>query len=493
MRRMGRREVVRLLAAGGGGAALAGLLAACGGASPTATAVGNPPAGGAAPSAAPSVAPSAAASAAGSTASSASAAASAAASPTRPTAPATPAGTPSAATPTATGNVEFFVTGDAAEKAAYEQIVAAFNNRQQRVRVTLSQVPSDADYTKRLTADFAAGTPADVILLNYRRYGAYAAKGAFEPVGPYLAQRAALKQADFFPELIAPFSRNGVLVGIPQNASSLVIYYNKDLFARGGVAFPQAGWTWADFLRTAQALTKGTEQYGVGIAAQMIRVAPFIWQNGGDIVDNIARPTKLTFERPESLEALQWFMDLQLKHKVAPDATQQAAEDDEKRFLNGRSAMYFESRRITPTMREITGFDWDVAPLPVGKSRASILHSDAYLLTAGSKNKAAAFAFMAYANGPEGQPVIARTGRTVPSLRAVAETPVFLDPTQPPRNSRVFLDAIPVIRPTINIDTTEQIESIVNAELRRAFLGQASLSEVIGLMNTRTAELFKGQ
>lgn len=489
-RGMRRREFLRFAAAGGGGMALAGLLAACGG-SPTATP---------APSAAPSVAPSAAPSSSlPASAAPASVAASGAATPAASAIPAatpsvaTPAASAAPATPAASGNVVFFVTGDLAEKEAYQTIVTAFNGRQTRIKVELQHVPSADDYTKRLTADFAAGTPADVILLNYRRFGAYAAKGAFDPVGPYLAQSSVLKQSDFYPELIAPFSRNGVLVGIPQNASSLVIYYNKDLFTKAGVAFPKAGWTWDDFLTAAQALTKGTEQYGVTIAAQMIRVAPFIWQNGGDIVDNLTKPTKLTFDRPESLEAAQWFIDLQVKHKVAPDAVQQAAEADEARFLNGRAAMFFESRRFTPTLREQKLFDFDVAALPQRKTRASILHSDAYLLTSASKNKAAAFAFMEYANGPEGQPVIAATGRTVPSIKAVAETSTFLNPTEKPLNNRAFIEAIPIIRPTINIDTTEQIESIVNTELRRAFLGQAPLADAIALMNSRTAELFKPQ
>ena len=488
---VGRREFLRLTALGGGGVALAGLLAACGGASATATRGATSAAPSAATGSAPASVAASAAPASASAAPAAGAASTAPDTPTRP-APATPA-TPSTApaTPAATGNVQFFVTGDLAEKDAYQTIVDAFNGRQSRIKVALSHVASADDYAKRLTADFAAGTPSDVVLLNYRRFGAYAARGAFDPVGPYLAQSASLKATDFYPELIAPFTRNGQVVGIPQNASSLVIYCNKDLFAKAGVALPGSNWSWDQFLQAAQALTKGTEQYGVTVATQMIRVAPFIWQNGGDIVDDLANPTKLTFERLESLEALQWFIDLQVKHKVAPDAVQQSAEVDEARFLNGRAAMFFESRRFTPTMLEQHLFDWDVAPLPERKARASILHSDAYLLTAASKNKAAAFAFMEYANGPEGQPVIAGTGRTVPSIKRIAESPVFLNPNAKPTNNRVFLEAIPIIRPTINIDTTEQIESIVNAEIKRAFFGQATATEAIAQMNAKTAELFK--
>lgn len=451
-RQLRRREFLLLATCGAGSVALAGILVACG--STALVAPAATPATGAL--AAPLV-----------------------------------AGTPVAATPAASGIVSYFITGDPAEKAAYQSLVAAFTQRHTRIAIELSHVPNSGDYTKRLIADLAAGTPADVVMLNYRRFGAFAARGAFDPLGPYLAAGAAIKQADLHAELIPAFSRNGVLVGMPQNASSLVAYYNKTLFGKAGIAYPTAGWTWDDFIETAQGLTKGTEQYGIGMDPQMIRVAPFIWQHGGDIVDNIQRPTKLTFDRPESVAAVRWFTDLQVKHKIAPDAVQVAAEDDEKRFLNGRSAIFFDSRRFVPTMREIEAFDWDVAALPTGKSRASILHSDAYFLTAASKHKAAAYAFIEFANGQEGQGIIARTGRTVPSLKAMAESNTFLAGNTKPQSNRVFLDAIPILRPTIGIDTTEQIESIVNNELKRSFYGQATVAEAIATMTARTAELFK--
>ncbi|HEY8599400.1 MAG TPA: sugar ABC transporter substrate-binding protein [Thermomicrobiales bacterium] len=509
VRQLRRREFLRVTALGMGGTVLAGLLAACGGgaaAAPTVAAVATT-----APTAATSGAATAATAATvarpATTATSSAAVATGGGTATRAaTATAGAAGTPRASatatrvgvvtpgalgTPIATGTVTFSVSGDTAEKEAYGKIVAAFNGRQSRVAVNLAHTPSASDYVKRLTADLAAGTPPDIVLMNYRRFGAFFARGAFEPIAPYLAASSALQQSAFYPEVVSAFSRGGQLIGIPQNASSLVIYYNKNLFQQAGVALPKDDWNWEGFLAAAQGLTKGTAQYGIGISTEMIRLAPFIWQNGGDIVDNLANPTKLTLDRAESVEAMQWFVDLQTRHKVAPDAVQLAAEDDESRFLNGRSAMLFESRRIVPTLRTITAFDWDVAPLPSRKTRASILHSDAYLLTAVSKNKAAAFSFMEYANSAEGQTFIAQTGRTVPSIKAIAVTPIFLDPAVKPANNRVFLNAIPIIRSTINTDRTEEIEGIVNNELKRAFYGQATVAEAISTAQNRTAGLFK--
>ena len=370
--------------------------------------------------------------------------------------------------------ISFMVFGDAAEKAAYERLVAEFMRRAPDVQVSLVHLAGQGDYRKRLGVDFAAGTPADVILLNYRRYGAFAAKGALEPLGPYLAQSRVIKDTDFYAQAMEPFRWQGTLTCVPQNLSSLVVYYNKDLFARAGLAQPREDWTWDDFLKTAKALTRDTsgrgrvDQYGLGTEVSLFRLAPFVWHNGGDIVDNRLAPTRLTLDTPAAREAVQWFVDLQVKHHVVPDAVEEKAESSESRFLNGRLGMFLNSRRGVTTYRTITSFDWDVAPLPRQRHRAGILHADAYCMPRVSRAKAAAWSFIEFANSPDGQRTIAGTGRTVPSLRSVAESPAFLDGARP-RNSQVFLREVPFIQAVPVTGEWVDVEDLVSEELARAY------------------------
>ncbi len=389
------------------------------------------------------------------------------------------------------------VWGDPAEKAAYEAIVAAFKQKQPDIDVQITHIPGQNEYRKRLAVDFGAGQPSDVVLLNYRRMASFAAKAAIEPLGPYLERSTVIKEADFYPQAIAPFRYNGALMCIPQNVSSLVVYYNKQLFDQAGIAYPGDSWTWADFLTTAQALTQDTngdgqpDQYGAGIEPSLIRLAPFVWQNGGDLVAPADQPTRLTLDAPETLTALRWFVELQTKHHVVPDAVQEEAENSESRFQHGRTAMFFDSRRAVPTLREIQSFDWDVAPLPQGQHPASILHADAYCMAAKTQNKAAAWTFIEFANSAEGQAIMAKTGRTVPSLQAVAQSDAFLEPSAKPQRSKVFLDIIPVLRAVPRMDTWEDIETAVDNELARAFYGQATVEEAIASAGTSTQKFFK--
>lgn len=391
----------------------------------------------------------------------------------------------------------FMVSGSKAEYEAYQALVAAFAAENPGRKIDLRYMPDDADYLRRLAADFAAGSPADVMLLNYRRIATLADKGALEALEPRLAQSRKIKSDDFYAPALDAFYYQGKLWCIPQNVSSLVVYYNKALFDAAGVAYPANDWTWADFIVAARALTVDkngdgvSDQFGAGLDPTLYRLAPFIWQAGGELVDDPVHPTRLSLDSPSAQQAFQWFVDLQVKEKVVPDAAAEAAQESESRFLAGALGMYFDSRRGVPTLRTIKDFDWDVAPLPRGSQPASVLHSDGYCMAGKSKDKEAAWKFIEYANSVEGQEIVARSGRTAPSRRAVAESPSFLDPTQKPTHSQVWLDAVPTLHVVPIMPNWPAIEDIISKEIERAFYGQTSVAEAVAAASALTQPLFQ--
>jgi multiple sugar transport system substrate-binding protein len=434
------------------------------------------------------------------------------------------------------GKVSFMVFGDPAELAAYQKLVAAFEAKYPQVQVELRHVASQGDYQQQLVTAFSAGAEPDVMLLNYRRVLQFAARGGLEPVGAYLEQSQTLHTADLYPQALEAFQWDERQWCVPQNISSLVVYYNRGLFDDAGLPYPSEGWSWDDFLQTARFLTLDldgdglTDQYGAGVSPELFRLAPFIWQNGGELVDGIpspsqgegqgegTAPTRLTLDSPAALEAFQWFVDLQVRQHVVPDAAAEQAESSENRFMNGRLAMFFNSRRGVPSYRTLAGLDWDVASLPsviasetkqspsssetASQARSDIaslvqavgiLHSDGYCMAARAKDKDSAWKLIEFANSVEGQTLMAGTGRTVPSLMQVAESPAFLDPTQLPASSRVFLDAIPLLRRVPLLPEWPRIEEMASREIERAFYGQATVLEAAQSAIDSTIPYFNNQ
>jgi multiple sugar transport system substrate-binding protein len=391
--------------------------------------------------------------------------------------------------------ITVMVSGDPEEIEAYRAVVEAFDRSQTGIDVELLPFADRDDLIVRLSTSIAGGQPPDLFLMNYRYYGQFAARDALEPVDPYLRTSEVFSAHDFFQTSMTPFQWDGEQMCLPQNVSSLVVYYNADLFADAGLPLPAEGWTWNDMVQSAEALTRddggdgAAEVYGLGVDPEIIRLAPFIWSNGGTLVDDEADPTRFDFDAP-AVTAMQRFLDLRSVHGVTPTDVEAESEDFETRFLNGRLGMLMESRRVVPTLRTITSFRWDVAPVPILSEPTSVLHADAYCITEGSDAKDASWRFVEFALGPEGQRIIAEAGRTVPSLRSVVDSDAFLDPAALPEHSEVFLDQIPRLRAVPVVSTWAEIEDVANSVIEEAYYGGGEALEVAVELTIQTRDLF---
>ena len=63
-------------------------------------------------------------------------------------------------TPSSQRAISFMVWGSQAEYQAYQTLIDSFHAENPDYHVDIRFVPDDADYRRRLAADFSAGTPA---------------------------------------------------------------------------------------------------------------------------------------------------------------------------------------------------------------------------------------------------------------------------------------------------------------------------------------------
>ena len=371
------------------------------------------------------------------------------------------------------------VAGRASEIKVYQELVAAFSAKHPKARIALVPVAEQGEHVAKLSSAFAAGNPPDVFLLNYRRFGQFAARDVIEPTP--LPDPSA-----YYEPSLEAFTIGGTLLCLPQNVSSSVVYVNPALFARAGVALPGPRWTWADLKAAAVAFAaKGIQ--AIGYDTGMRTVVPFVWGAGGEVSDSLDAPTKITLGSPQAKEALRYLVDLQ---QQGLDATERAAEPAEDRFSRGELAMFVDSRRAVPGLRKSSGLDFDVRPLPVNRQPVSLLASDAYCVSKGSKRAELAHEFALFATGPEGGAILAKAGRTVPSLKSLAESPAFLDPARPPKSSKVFIDVIPTLRRLPNVAAWNEAEELASDVLDQLFAGRIGLDAAVAKIEQDTAAVF---
>jgi multiple sugar transport system substrate-binding protein len=383
-----------------------------------------------------------------------------------------------------TGQLTVQAAGGEGELNALRALIAAYEQARPGVTVSFTGVPNQGDHIAKLGTSFAGGRPPDVFLLNYRRLGPFVDRGVLAPV-----RLGQLDPEDLYVPPVEAFTYDGRLACLPQNVSSSVAYLNLDLFARAGVPLPDADWTWSDLEDAARAFAaRGIA--AVGYDPEIRTVAPFVWTAGGEVVDDTAAPTAMTLDTPPARRALNYLAGLQ---QYGVDATSRAAAEPADQFAAGRLAVFVDSRRAVPSFRKAEGLSFDVRPLPradAARPSASLLASDAYCVSRASKVGALAADFAEYAVGRDGGAVLARSGRTVPSLKELASSPVFLDPAQEPRSSQVFLDVIPTLRRLPNVGPQDEAEEAANDLLAQYFAGKADLDATVREIGRATAAAY---
>lgn len=384
------------------------------------------------------------------------------------------------------GRIRVQVSGGESEIAAYKKLAAAFHKSHPGTKVDIVAVAEQGDHIAKLGTAFAGRNPPDVFLINYRRYGQFVERGVIEPMGDHLGP---LEVGDMHKPATDAFTHDGKLQCLPQNASSLVVYVNPGLFAKAKVPLPKAGWTVDDLTRTVDALfDKGVER-AIGFEPSIRTLAPFVWAADGEIVDDHDKPTRIALGSAPARQALERLIALQRK---GVDATDRAAADAEERFSRGEVAMFIDSRRAVPGLRKAK-LRFDVVPLPADRQGATLLASDAYCVSKAGKNKPLAYEFARYAVGPDGGKVLAATGRTVPSLKALAEGPAFLDPAQPPKAAKVWLDVLPTARRLPSVAPWHEAEEVASDILEQVFAGKLSVDAAIDKIEADTARVFAQQ
>ncbi|GLY29040.1 ABC transporter substrate-binding protein [Kineosporia sp. NBRC 101731] len=184
--------------------------------------------------------------------------------------------------------------------------------------VTLVFDGGNDDVLQKTTAGFVAGNYPDVAY----EYGSSVGPLSRQPRLADLTERSqdpAVDWDDFFPAVKEASTVNGKVVAVPALVDNLALVYNKDLFARAGIAEPTQDWTWQDFRQAASALTdKEAGVYGWsyvndGTEDTVWRYLAMLWQAGGELLT--ADNKKPAFNSAAGLAALNQLRDMAITDK----------------------------------------------------------------------------------------------------------------------------------------------------------------------------------
>lgn len=374
-----------------------------------------------------------------------------------------------------------FLTYSESADGAETKVVEAFQAVHPEITVDFQLLPY-ADYFTSLKTWVAGGTAPDVASLDLSMLQEMAAAGSIADLNPMI-ETDGYDLSQYYQSTLDMFQNNGGQYGLPASYSNVVLYYNKSLFDAAGLAYPDDTMDWATFMDYNKKLTQDTNGDGtIDVFGTSRLWWPYYMLLTGATPFN-ADATQCTLTEQTAIDGFQAMVDLTLTDKVAPSANDLAAQDDWHMFEAGRIAMYpIGPWSITEFNEVITDFDWDATSLPIGPTgkKVTFLFGNAYSVLSSSKQQDAAFEFIKFATGPEGDQIRQDAGFEIAPIKAVAERS-FLAAMEgkKPANAAAFLDSATFAESVPTHARWSEIADAISAQLDSALLGDITVPEAM--------------
>ena len=319
------------------------------------------------------------------------------------------------------------------------------------IGLNLTYEPGNSEgspYQDKLKTELSAGTAPDVFWIPGTDIADFAKAGLILNAAPQAAA-SGFNPADFY---AGPMDQlqvdpatgqkaDGFIWGVPRDVSTFALYLNLDLIDEAGAEDPRelaanGEWTWDKFAQVSQQIADNVPgSKGFGAGGWWANWGYFVNSAGGSFYNEDR--TACALDSDASIAGLTFYQDLYASGSGVP-----FGEDAEPPFKAGTLGMFINGRWATPGAREITSFNWDVAPLPTGAAPGKDwLFWGAYVVNANTANPDAAWKLVEALTSTEVQDKVASLGANIPSRTSQEAIDAFLTYT-PPANNQAFVDGI---------------------------------------------------
>jgi len=377
--------------------------------------------------------------------------------------------------------------GLAEEQAAYRAVADRFEELHPGIRVETG-IGSARD---QLLVWIAAGTPPDLGYSTVQDAGEFIRSGLVEPLDHWI-ERDGFDIDDFFPPLLSPYRFNGrefgvgSLYGIPKESAVRATYFNVTLFDQAGLVQPpelaRAGaWTWEAFREAARKITRvratgEVEQWGFVRDARFMYQMMWVWANGGNVVDDLLNPTRITLHETAAVEALEFYADMALADGSVP-AEWTTGSGAATPFVEGKAGLNQDGPWRMANFNANPNLVYGIVESPTGKQRANLLSGSIFFIPVGVAYPELSWELLKFASSAESQALLAEIAGIQPARRSLVETFVA---TNPRVNMRVLLDEVSYAQTLFTSGTMTEIDRVMNQEyLPRVARGEISVAAMV--------------
>lgn len=345
-----------------------------------------------------------------------------------------------------------------------DTIIQAFQAENPDITVEVSTAPF-ADYFTLLQADVVSGDTPDVFELNYESFVTYAANGTLLDIGGTVSG-----DAPFYPRALEAFQYQGTQYALPETFSTVLLFYNADLFDQAGIDYPSADWTWTDATEAAAAIRAlGDDVWGLYSPTQFWEFYKKAGQNGECQFFN-ADMTESTINSAACVSTLETMVNF-MNDGLMPTAAQLSGVSDSELFLSGKVGMLVTGIWMFGAFADAP-FNWDVQVEPMINQHANHFFANGVAVSATTTNPEAAAKWAEFLTSSE----IAATVRVdsaweLPALDKPEYFAAYLEQTPPANRAAVFQALENPVTPPV-IERQSEMQDAVNALLTQVVDGE---------------------
>ncbi len=350
------------------------------------------------------------------------------------------------------------------------------------INIEVQALPWTAAFSKILTGVAGRQLP-DMAMMGTTWMAPFSAMGAFEDLTKYISKSKVVNPDKFFSGSWETVVYDGKVYGVPWYVDVRVLYYRTDMLKE--VGYNKAPDTWDELY---DAIRKLTQKYGVGKCGlglsptEAANFMPFVWQNGGDVID---KNKNILVKNPEFVEALDFYARFFRENLVAKGGANVFVD-----FESGLLPMFFSGPWMVSMIKEqvpkITG-KWAVAVMPKKKTRTSFVGGSNWVIFTTSKNKDSAWKFIEFMSKPENQLEWYRILRSLPAVKETWNNPDLAnDPF-----TKVFGEQLKDVKSTPIIPEWDKIETALGRRVEEVCLGKRDVKEAVELLYEDLRKILK--
>jgi multiple sugar transport system substrate-binding protein len=352
-----------------------------------------------------------------------------------------------------------------------DTIIAGFNEENPNITIEVSTAPF-ADYFTLLQADVVGGDAPDVFELNYENFVTYAANGTLLNISESLSG-----EAPYYPRALEAFQYNGEQLALPETFSTVLLFFNKDLFDQAGLEYPTTEWTWYDAVEAATAIRAlGDDTWGLYSPTQFWEFYKKAAQNGECQFFN-EEMTESTINSEACVATLETMVGFQTSG-IMPTAADLSGVSDGDLFLSGKLGMIVTGIWMFGAFQEAP-FAWDVQIEPMINQHAHHFFANGVAVSASTENPDAAVAWAEYLTASQtAAQVRVDAGWELPALNQPEYFESYLELTPPDNREAVFMALESPVTPPVIVRQNE-MQDAVNALLTQVVDGELTAQEAL--------------